>query len=179
MCIFYSTLDSRLEKDKAEKIKMEEDEKSKTAVIDDMMAALESLAPSKQTETSKKESPESGDRHHWRSKRSRSRSPRHRRNRSRSRSPKRRSRSRSPSKRRRSRSRDRDRERDRDRSRKDNRRRSRSRSRSRDRRRGSKEHDRERTRDKRSETIKIDKSYLSDKLPPAEPEVGKVIFNCM
>lgn len=152
---------------------MEEDEKSKTAVIDDMMAALESLAPSKQTETSKRESPESGDRHHRRSKRSRSRSPRHRKNRSRSRSPKRRSRSRSPSKRRRSRSRDRDRER----SRNGGRRRSRSRSRSRDRRRGSNERDRDRTRDKRSDTMKMEKSYLSDKLPPAEPEVGKVIFN--
>lgn len=166
-----------LEKDKAEKIKSENEEKEKKTVVDDMMAALESLAPSHQTED-KDDKSQSLHSKKSRSSRSRSRSPKRRRRRSRSHSPKRRSRSRSKSpRRRRSRSRDHDRDkyrsnrrdrRSRSRSPDRSRRRDRSRSRDRDR------DDKHRPRDRRSELMKIEKPYLSDKLPAAEPEVGKI-----
>ncbi|CAL8099006.1 unnamed protein product [Orchesella dallaii] len=155
-----------LQKDKEEKLKIEEQEKAKTAVVDDMMAALESLAPSHKEDDVKIKSPDSRDKSSKRHKRSGSRSPRRRRDRSRSRSPRRNSRSKSP-RRRRSRSHDRER------SHNSGRRRSRSRSRSR---RDTRDRDssRDSRKDKRSDSMKLDKSYLSDKLPPSEPEVGKI-----
>ena len=134
-----------------EKTKIQEEQKKSNAEITDMMATLESLAPSK-LETAEKSS-----------KRKRSRSP-HRRSRDRERDGGRGRGRRSRSRDKRSRSRDRDR-------------RSRSRDRShRDRRRDRRSHSRSRSaeREKRREYIRQEKPYLSDKLPPLEPEVGKV-----
>jgi len=144
-----------------EKIKIEEEKKAKEqeekAVVDNMMAALESFAPSKAQTNSKRS------------------------NRSRSRDRKRRSRSRSRSRDRRRRSGSRDRNRDRKRRHDDHHRSGRrSRSRSKSRRSRSPSFDRNRRgggdRDRKKELTKLEKPYLSDKLPPAEPEVGKVRF---
>jgi len=136
-----------------EKTEIEEEKKKANAEIIDLMATLESLAPSK-IETAETSS----------SKQKRSRSPHKtsRRSRSRDRDRGRNGhgrRSRSRERRSRSRSRDRshrDRRRDRDR-------RSRSRSAERD------QH-----RDREREYVRQEKRYLSDRIPPQDPEVGKV-----
>ncbi|XP_035704142.1 ATP-dependent RNA helicase DHX8 isoform X3 [Folsomia candida] len=145
---------SMLQAEIQQKIKIEIEEKSKKAELDNMMAALESFAPSKQD--TKEKSPRGN--HKPSNRRSRSPSSKGRRrskSRSRSHSPKR--------KRRSSRSRSKSYDRNDNRSRRNRGgRHSRSRSRDRD--------DRARLRD----YTKTEKPYLSDKLPPMEPEVGKI-----